>query len=74
MNVIRPFVVLALLLTATPALAQGGTHAIAFDGFRFEFTDTVASRVTVQHYPGDDPQIGPGGADAPHQRIEQSHN
>jgi len=73
MNVIRLFVVLALLLTATPALAQGGTHAIAFDGFHFEFTNTVASRVTVQHYPGDDPQIGPGGADAPHLRFELSH-
>ncbi len=72
-NVIRLFVVIALLLTATPALAQDDTHTISFDGFRFTFTEAVASRVTAQHYPGDAPEIGPGGADAPHLRFELSH-
>lgn len=73
MNVFRLFVVIALLLTATPALAQDDTHTVAFDGFRFSFSDSLASRVTVEGYPGDDPQIGPGGADAPHLRFELSH-
>ncbi|MEW6581077.1 MAG: hypothetical protein AB1435_18050 [Chloroflexota bacterium] len=74
MNVIRLFVVIALLLAVTPALAQDSTtHTVAFDGFRFSFEDTVASRVTLQHYPGDAPEIGPGGADAPHLQFELSH-
>ena len=73
MNVIRLFVVIALLLTATPALAQNGTHTVSFDGFRFSFDDAVASRIMIQHYPGDIPEIGPGGADAPHLQFELSH-
>ncbi len=73
MNVIRLFVVIALLLAVTPALAQDSTtHTVAFDGFRFSFDDAIASHVTIQHYPGDAPEIGPGGADAPHLRFELS--
>jgi hypothetical protein len=71
--IIRLFVVIALLLAATPALAQDSTHTVSFDGFRFSFDDAVASRITIQHYPGDAPEIRPGGADAPHLQFELSH-
>jgi len=62
MTVRLKFVVLllALLVTAAPALAQeGAQHSVAFDGLRFSYDAALASGVAISAQSGSQPDVFP---------------
>jgi hypothetical protein len=68
---ISAFVLVGLLLTAVPALAQdtSAAHTVAFDGFSFTFDSALASNVNITQYPGDPAEYGPGAAEPAHTQF-----
>ncbi len=58
-------ITLLLVLLTVPVLAQETVHTVSFDGFGFDFSDTLAQNVNIQHIAGDPVEsAGPGFSDA----------
>ena len=63
---------LIVALGAFPALAQESvTHAVTFDGFSFNFPDSLATNVNITQYAGDPTTVEqPGGPEVRHTQFD----
>jgi hypothetical protein len=68
---IAGFLLIGLVLIASPALAQDSdtSHTVSFDGVSLTFDTALASNVNITQYPGDPAEFGPGFAEPAHTQF-----